>query len=43
MVIAIEEFVNYEKIVGYTSKTFLKMAGGKNHTLHPTPRIRSWP
>ena len=21
----------------YTSKTFLKMAGGKMHTLHPTP------
>ena len=29
--IAIEEAQNYEKIV-YTSKTFLKMAGGRRHT-----------
>ena len=36
-VIAIEEFVNYGKIAKPTSKTLLKMAGGRMHTLHPTP------
>ena len=27
----------------YTSKTFLKMVGGRMHTPHPTPWIRPWP
>ena len=31
-----EEVQNYEKIVWPTPKTFLKMAGGRMHTLHPT-------
>ena len=35
--IALEEVQNYEKIVGYASKTFLKMAGGRMHTPRPTP------
>ena len=39
-VIAIEEFVNYEKIVYI--ENILKMAGGRTHTLHPTPWIRTW-
>ena len=33
-VIAIVEIQNYEKL--YTSKTFVKMAGGKMHTPYPT-------
>ena len=33
--IAIEEIQNYRKF--YTLKTFLKMAGGRVHTSHPSP------
>ena len=32
---AIEQARNYRKL--YASKTFLKMAGGRIHTFHPTP------
>ena len=32
-----------EKLHTGTSKTFLKVAGGSMHTLHPTPWIRTWP
>ena len=35
--IAIKEIRNYGKIVYCTSKAFLKMAGGRMHTPHPTP------
>ena len=35
--IAVEKVQNYEKIVSYKSKTFLKMADGKMHIPHPTP------
>ena len=34
--IAVEEVQNHRKIVGYTSKTFLKMAGRRMHTPHFT-------
>ena len=34
---AIEKVQNYEKIVSYTLKTFLKMSNGKMHIPHPTP------
>ena len=34
--IVIEKVQNYEKIVSYTSKTFLKMADEKMHIPHPT-------
>ena len=39
--IAIERFEIMKELC--TSKAFLKMAGRKMHTLHPTPWIRPWP
>ena len=41
--IAIERFEIMKELCTGTSKAFLKMAGRKMHTLHPTPWIRPWP